>query len=358
MTFTSTSPDMLLPIPDIGTELGPQYAIDINNCLTIIDQHSHLPGSGIPIVAAALNINADLPFNAQNITGLRALRFTPQPIITPAGLDLGELFESGVDLYYNDGAGNQIRLTQSGGLAGSPGSIAGLVAPASATYIPLSGTFVWQSAANTAASMDSGPITIRNPILNGNGVTLSPINALGASYNIILPALPAQQSFVTLDSLGNMTAPWTVDNSTIKIVSNQLTAFSTAGQQVLKANGRYRVGNGVDDLMIFEQAATITAIFIQTGAIGTSGTTELDLKLATTSGGSFISILSTTGKVASTATSNVWTDNGSIVGAQTGVTKPVISTTSIPAGGALRFDLLQTMVGGADASITVFYKET
>lgn len=356
MTFTSTSPDMLLPIPDIGTELGPQYAIDINNCLTIIDAHSHLPGSGVPIVAAALNINADIPFNANNITGLRALRFTPQSIIPPTGLDLGELFESGVDLYYNDGAGNQIRITQSGGLAGTPGSIAGLVAPASATYVPLSGTFVWQSAANTPAAMDNGPVTIRNQVLNGKGVTLTPINALGADYTIILPALPAQQSFVTLDALGNMTAPWTVDNSTIKIVSNQLVA-TVASPQVFKANGHYRAGTQVDDLMFCKKAITITSIWIQNEVAGTAGTTEFDILAATTSGGSFTSILTTTGKITSAAGTNVWTDDGSIVGAQTGVTKPVLSTTTFAAGTALRFDLLQAMSGGANCSVTIFYQE-
>lgn len=198
---------MSLPVPVVGVDPGPQYATDVNACLTIIDQHDHLTGSGVPITSAAININGDLPFNNNNLTSLRSLRLQPQVAPIPAtGLDLGCIYESGVDLYYNDGAGNQIRITQSGGVAGTPGSIANLTPPASASYVALSATFVWQSAANTAANLDTGSIILRNLTLNSKGLTLSPPNAMGADYSIILPALPASNLPVSIDNAGNMTA--------------------------------------------------------------------------------------------------------------------------------------------------------
>lgn len=195
---------MNLPVPVVGIDPGPQYAIDVNSCLTILDQHTHLSGSGVPITSAAININADLPFNNFNLTDIRAARFHLQTSPIPAAPpDLGELYVAGVDLYYNDAAGNQIRITQSGGVVGAPGNITGLTPPASASYVALNQTFVWQSAANTPANLDAASITLRNLVANSKGLTLNPPNAMGADYQITLPSLPSQPSFVTIDSSGN-----------------------------------------------------------------------------------------------------------------------------------------------------------
>lgn len=210
----------MLPIPIVGTEPGPQYATDINSCLTIIDGHNHSPGLGVQVPTAGLNINADLSFGANNAYNLRSVRFSAQGSPLALADDLGCLYESGVDLYYNDGLGNQIRITQSGGIAGTPGSIANLTPPASASYVSLSSTFVWQSAANTPANMDAASYIFRNLVANSKGLTLEPPAAMGADYTITLPTLPVSQKFLTLDATGNMAASWAVDGSTIVISSN------------------------------------------------------------------------------------------------------------------------------------------
>lgn len=197
---------MNLQIPIVSQEPGPQYAQDVNTSLLTIDQHNHAFGNGVQITPNGLNINADLTVQNNNITSLRTVRFTPQTsTITAASPDLGCLYESGVDLYYNDGAGNIVRITQSGGVAGSPGSISGLTSPASASYSAGSQTFTWQSDANTAANMDFGSAIFRNITASSNGVTLSPPGALAADYTITFPAgPPVSTSFVTMDSSGNL----------------------------------------------------------------------------------------------------------------------------------------------------------
>lgn len=347
---------MNLPIPVPGATIGPEWAEDINNCLLIIDGHMHAPNYGVQVTPSGLNINADLTFNDNNATQLRTTRFMVQSAALGTASDIGCVYVTGVDLYFNDINGNQIQITQNGGVAGSPGSISNLTSPASASYVALSQTFVWQSDVNTPANMDAGSYIFRNITASSNGITVSAPNALGSNYTLTLPTLPATQSFMTLDASGNIAAPWTVDNSTIKIVANQLVA-AAAGSFTFKANGKYRADTQIDDLFTFKAASTITSVWIQNQGNGSAGTTEFDLKVATTSGGSFTTILSTTGKVASTAAANVWTDTGSVIGVQTGVTKPVLSTTAMAAGSALRFDLLQAMTGGSNCSITVFYKE-
>ncbi len=200
------SPNMQMPIPVVENEIGPNYAVDVNNSLIIIDNHTHQPGSGLYITPAAMNINSDLTFQNNRATLLYSLTFTPQTSVIPAVTpDVGALFVSGVDLYYNTINGVSVRITQNGGVVGSPGTISGLTAPASASYVSANSTFVWQSAANTPAGMDNGPITIRNITPNSFGTTISANSGIGANYTMTLPAaLPTTLSVLTEDTSGNI----------------------------------------------------------------------------------------------------------------------------------------------------------
>ncbi len=102
----------------------------INANFAALDIHNHVPGSGAQIPTAGLNINADLAFSSFNTSsGIRSTRYAPIALGSLVAQDLGCLVVSGVDLYYVDGAGAQIRVTSAGALAGTPGIISGLVAP-------------------------------------------------------------------------------------------------------------------------------------------------------------------------------------------------------------------------------------
>ena len=229
MAGETNTPNMNLVVPGVGVTSGPQYATDLNSSLNLIDQHNHSPGFGVLINPSGLSISADLTFQNNNLTTARSIRFMPQSSPISGASDLGCLYESGVDLYYNDGVGNQVRITQSGGVAGSPGSIANLTSPASASYVAANSTFVWQSAANTPANMDNGFIILRNNAANSKGLTLTPPAAMGANYTITLPTLPSVQSFMTIDNSGTIGAPWTVDGSTIVIASGTTVQVPTGG---------------------------------------------------------------------------------------------------------------------------------
>lgn len=199
---------MSLPIPVVLTEPGPQYALDVNSCMSILDGHNHTSGMGVQIPPDGLNINSDLTFSNNRLTLAKSITFTPQGGLLPGvSPDIGAIYVSGVDLYYNDISGNQIRLTQNGNIVGGSGSISGLVAPASASYNMSNTTFVWQSNVNTSAAMDNGPITIREEIANANGITVQSPSALAADYSLtLLPALPLSTSYLIVDPTGNITA--------------------------------------------------------------------------------------------------------------------------------------------------------
>lgn len=218
---TTMTPNMNLSLPGVGTEPGPDYASEVNSSLSTIDQHDHTSGNGVQVPSAGVNINTDLPFGGNNATQLRSARFSPQGSPLALGTDLGCLYESGVDLYYNDGNGNQIRLTASGSIAGATGSISGLVSPASAVYNPGTATFIWQSNSNVAANMDMRSAILRNSSVSSNKITLSAPSSLPSNYSLTLPsALPAAQHFMSLDNSGNIAADWVVDNSTLEISTN------------------------------------------------------------------------------------------------------------------------------------------
>jgi hypothetical protein len=204
-----TSPNMGLTVPAPGQELGPQWANDINASLTLIDAHDHSPGKGVPITPSGMNITSNLGFNGNFITGLGAEVYTAQSGDPTSGYST---YTKGVDLYYKDGNGNVVQITSGGGVNGSPGSISNLTSPASASFVSASGTFVWQQAASTAANMDAGTLIIRYPgsypSPSGNYIAIEAPASLATGFALTLPAsLPGSQSFMTMDTSGNITAP-------------------------------------------------------------------------------------------------------------------------------------------------------
>jgi len=199
------SPNMNLPIPVVGLDPGPDYANNVNSSLSAIDSHSHTTGSGVLIVPAAININSDLTFNDNNATGMRSVRYVDQ--ITPFSLpaDIRATYVVGPDLYYSDGAGNQIRITNSGSVAGPFGTITGLPSgTASASYA--AGVFVFQAATNTAANIDAGSYIFRNNTPGSFGLTLEPPSAMGADYTVTLPPPNSlgQVGVLTYDTSNNI----------------------------------------------------------------------------------------------------------------------------------------------------------
>lgn len=205
--MSTTSPNMSLVVPTVGVTNFPEWANDLNADLSILDQHNHSIGQGVQIQPNGMNINSDLPFNGNNATLLRATRYSPQNSpITNTGLDVGETYVSGNELYYNDvTGGNQIQITNNGSVNAGAGSITGLPSgTASASYS--AGTFVWQSATNTAANMDAGSYIFRNSGANSHSLTLQPPSAMAANIVETLPAIPGAQSFMTIDASGNMAA--------------------------------------------------------------------------------------------------------------------------------------------------------
>lgn len=196
------SPNMTLPIPAVGSTPGPDYALDVNSSLTLIDQHDHSPGKGVQITPAGLNINTSLSLQNNALIDIKELILTEQPSIS----DLQAIYSapggespSINDLFYNDSAGNVIQITKAGTVNATIGSIPG------ESYS--TGTFTWtqtqDSLPTTPANFDIGSITIRpNVALTTFGVTLAPPSSISSAYTLNLPLVPASTSFLTIPNTG------------------------------------------------------------------------------------------------------------------------------------------------------------
>ncbi len=99
---------------------------------------------------------------------------------------------------------------------------------------------------------------------------------------------------------------------------------------------------GIDGMEFLFTNATLLDAFMFVKTAGSSGSTSLDIKYATTPGGSFTSIFSTPPSINYQAGNFAWVYVGS---AFVHTTAPVIGTTTLNAGSALRCDVLSTQGG-------------
>ncbi len=239
MSNTSITPNMNLVVPTVATDPGPDWANNLNADLYSVDGHNHSSGQGVQIMPSGLNINTDLPINGNNLTQTRTVRFTSQPAPLSAAADVGCIYESGVDLYYNDGAGNQVRITQSGSVTGAAGTITGLPSgTASASYS--AGTFTFDSATNTPATMALGPLVLGAQVVSPSTTTLQVSASQAVNYTLTLPVTaPANNQVPISDGSGNLS--WTLGilplGSVIALFDNLSGAFSTTATTVPDSHG-------------------------------------------------------------------------------------------------------------------------
>lgn len=196
----STTPNMLLVVPEVLVTTGPQYATQMNTALDVVDAHDHSSGKGVRISPSGLNINADLPFNSYQATGLKGVVLTDQnttTYTTPAAL-----FRSGADLYYRDSAGNLVRITASGALnLATVGAITALASPAAATYVLASKKFVWTSTGTEYATMESGDLKILSTTAGASNAVTIKVDVATSAYDFKLPVSgPADNQYMRMKS--------------------------------------------------------------------------------------------------------------------------------------------------------------
>lgn len=281
--MTSTiSPNMNLILPTVGQEPGPTYAFDQNTSFTLIDQHDHSPGRGVPITSAGLNIDTDLSMNDHSLINVESIVFTNQtePLTTVNSVSTGAGSGTGIsDLFFTDGTGTSIQITKSGIVNVTAASIPG------ESYS--SGTFIWTQTQSglptTPANFDIGSITLRpNIAATAFGVTLTPPAAISSAFNVALPIPPAVTSFLQIDSSGNMSAtiPTNQGITGTNIANQTITASKIANNTIttnqISLTAGITKGQLAADVLEWDHQAVTTA---------SAGTPSFNVRVATTVAG-------------------------------------------------------------------------
>lgn len=119
--------------------------------------------------------------------------------------------------------------------------------------------------------------------------------------------------------------------------------------------GHYPI-NAIDGLAFFEFDAEIFNVWVYNIVPGSSGITELDLKIKPKLSGAFTSIFSTTPKIGSTAPANTFFEVGDVA---TGITAPVLNG-GVPylvnKGDAIRLDLISAMNEAEHCGIVIHFR--
>ena len=170
----TTTNNMGLVLPDPSVTLGPDWAVQLNAALALLDTHDHSTGKGVKVTPAGFNFTADLPCAGFKLTdcGVVGLRSLVANLTTA-----GSLHIKNGDLYHVSSNGTAVQITSGTGLnLSSTGTIGGdfgsVGVTASATYTDSLKTFSWLQASGISAKMFMGDILLTYPGAGENSVTL------------------------------------------------------------------------------------------------------------------------------------------------------------------------------------------
>lgn len=220
--MSSTTPNMTLIIPDVGTTVGPTWASELNTALEVVDEHDHTSGKGVKVPVAGLNINGDLSFASHDIIDLNAV------VLDDLSADVStatSIYVKNGELFYIDDAATSTQITSNGSVAGATGTISGMTGGAAVEYSLLNQQYSFLFDASSPAKLLSGDLDLYpfdGATVYSDYVTLRVDTAIGAQYDWVFPlAVPSKTSPLIWTGAG------VVDD--IELANGEILVGSTAG---------------------------------------------------------------------------------------------------------------------------------
>jgi hypothetical protein len=127
MTITAGTNITGIQIPEIGVDPAPTWAQALNDSLgsSGIDGHDHTANKGSRITPAAINVNADLPLNSNDLTEVRTVSMD-----ATSGTGTGDVraiyADASGNLKYRNSSGVEIGITSGSSIVGAAGTITGM----------------------------------------------------------------------------------------------------------------------------------------------------------------------------------------------------------------------------------------
>jgi len=262
-----TTTNMSLNEPSVGSTSGPTWASETNDNWTSIDQHDHTSGKGVQLTPSGLNINADLEFNGNAATELK--RLTIDSSATGSGTSYS-VYQSGGNLYWYNGSGQAVQITNGTNVKTTGGSIDGMDSTdAGADYG--SGYFKWEFDTTktpfAGAKMKNADIELHK--YDGSSgsdayIILKYTGSSEGSNNLTFPdetgtVLSTATSFAGAISIANTSGAITIDAET------DLNLDANGGNFYFKDGGTAigKISNSSSDLVIENEVDAKDIIFQQ-----------------------------------------------------------------------------------------------
>jgi hypothetical protein len=190
-------------IPVVLVTTGPQYATQISAALqALVDAVEAKVGS------AGIEIDADLSAGGYELIDVGAARLASKGSSLTGSTHTRKVYVVSGELYYTDGNGDAIKLTDGGAL--NAASVAGFTGdyggadPAAAHFSRANLRYTLFEASGKRADLDVAELLLRQKsVENPNAITIKSPNALASAYALTLPgALPGSTSLLRVTNAG------------------------------------------------------------------------------------------------------------------------------------------------------------
>lgn len=126
VTNMSTTFYMNLSLPTPSVTLGPDWASMLNTALTTLDEHDHTTGKGKKIPFTALSITDDLDLVTNRLVNVLSLKLSNLTAALTSSTDFNSLQSVNNNLYYVNGAGIPVQITNGGTIMGTQSIVTSL----------------------------------------------------------------------------------------------------------------------------------------------------------------------------------------------------------------------------------------
>lgn len=151
---------MNLNLPTPTVTIGPDWAVQLNTALNVVDSHDHSSGKGVKVKPAGLDINASLPFNNNSALSLRSAAFQAQAATLTGVSNANSLYSVNGNLYFTNAAGTAVQLTSGASIIATPSNVTNLSYTSIAANLTIANTdtFVVIGVDTTAARTITLPL--------------------------------------------------------------------------------------------------------------------------------------------------------------------------------------------------------
>jgi len=214
--------NMNLELPTVTVTLGPEWATELNAALEVVDAHDHTSGKGVPVPVSGLNINADLNLGNFRVTEAKSVQHESQATTLVGASNANSVYTVLGDLYYTNGSGTAVQITDGGTVVTAPASIqsfetvlvnTNLVIGPTDTFVFL---FVDTSVSPksitlpAASAVVAGRLYIVKDVSGNSEVNNITVNRAGADLIDGQTSLVISSNFATSFIVGDGTSAWSV----------------------------------------------------------------------------------------------------------------------------------------------------